>query len=97
MVYILWGQDSNAWRIEWQVQHGLEPRTKWLTDLYSEKRKAPILPKVEARCSGPFSITNPDELGADPDASKSMHDEPTLSVSHHGSGVKHNVDNKRIQ
>jgi hypothetical protein len=42
-----------------------------------------------------YTIINPDVLGADPDAAKSTHDEPTLSVSHHGSGVINNITNNK--
>lgn len=55
------------------------------------KRKAPILPRLEARGSEPSKI-NPGDLGADPDASRSTHDDPTLSVSNHGCEVFPNVD-----
>lgn len=91
-------------------------------DVLIEKRKAPILPGVEARGSEPSggehdalfknnvnsntddvkknilkSATkqSPDAPGADPDAARSTHDEPTLTVSHHGSGVNNNISNNK--
>lgn len=55
------------------------------------KAKGSNFTQVRSPGFGAF-LKNPDELGADPDASKPTLDEPTLSVSHQGSEVNESID-----